>query len=216
MGFIVSEEIFLSDNLYKIFQGGRYEEFLCDLMNESTIIFPNNYLHKEKQSNGECDFIDTQSKKKYDAKLPFNPEIGKAIGGEHDYLKWYKLFLTMEEEFSEIVEKQGISQIKNSRLYNIIYDRLNSTKPDENIILFFPLTIVPDLQDLFMGLISSDVLTIIYDEIKKQCNIEKEIIVIYPDGIGNWVLRRLNNNEREYLKYDKLKKYIDHRSIFRL
>ena len=215
MGFIVSEEIFLSDNLYKIFQGGRYEEFLCDLMNESTIIFPNNYLHKEKQSNGECDFIDTQSKKKYDAKLPFNPEIGKAIGGEHDYLKWYKLFLTMEEEFSEIVEKQGISQIKNSRLYNIIYDRLNSTKPDENIILFFPLTIVPDLQDLFMGLISSDVLTIIYDEIKKQCNLEKEIIVIYPDGIGNWVLRRLNNNEREYLKYDKLKKYIDHRSIFR-
>ena len=121
MGFIVSEEIFLSDNLYKIFQRGRYEEFLCDLMNESTMIFPNNYLHKEKQSNGECDFIDIQSKKKYDAKLPFNHEIGKAIGGEHDYLKWYKLFLTMEEEFSEIVEKQGISQIKNSRLYNHSY-----------------------------------------------------------------------------------------------
>lgn len=206
MGFVIREKAILSDEFYKIFQRSKYEEFLCDLMNLSAIVFPHSYHHIPNQSNGECDFVDLVDHKKYDAKLPFDKKIGEIIGGQRDYFNWYKLFITLEEEFGEFIEKRGTIQIKDLKIYQIILDRINSTKADENVILFFPLPIVLDIQDSF----TSDMLSSIFSELKKQINLGKEIIAVYPDGFGNIVLRRLNDNQREYLKYERLNKYFNY------
>jgi hypothetical protein len=210
MGFVIREKAILSDEFYKIFQRSKYEEFLCDLMNLSTIVFPHSYQHIPNQSNGECDFVDLVDHKKYDAKLPFDKKIGEIIGGQRDYFNWYKLFITLEEEFGEFIEKRGTIQIKDLKIYQIILDRINSTKADENVILFFPLPIVLDIQDSFTSCFMGDMLSSIFSELKKQINLGKEIIAVYPDGFGNIVLRRLNDNQREYLKYERLNKYFNY------
>lgn len=89
-------------------------------------------------------------------------------------------------------------------------DRITSTKADENVILFFPLPIVLDIQDPFTSCFMGDMLSSIFSELKKQINLGKEIIAVYPDGFGNIVLRRLNDNQREYLKYERLNKYFNY------
>ncbi len=75
----------ISNNIIRLFQRHRYEKYLLEIINASTHVFPGNYETQVKQSNGECDSYEINSKEKYDAKLPFLPEQVKLLtsGNEH-------------------------------------------------------------------------------------------------------------------------------------
>lgn len=49
-------------------------------MNASITIFPDNYIHLDNQAHGECDFIDSVTGEKFDAKIPFDKRQGQMIG----------------------------------------------------------------------------------------------------------------------------------------
>lgn len=69
MGIWVYETATIYDSFKTLIKSGNYEKLILDIMNASTKIFPNQYEHVENQSNGECDFIDISTRKKYDVKL---------------------------------------------------------------------------------------------------------------------------------------------------
>ena len=111
MTFGIEEKLFIKNSFKGIIQSGNYEKVILNLMNKSEIIFPNQYIHVESQSKGECDYIDTSTNEKYDAKLPFSNKQGKLIGSrESDYEEWYNLISNIRGEFDSNNEKIDIKR----------------------------------------------------------------------------------------------------------
>lgn len=69
----------ISDEFKEFIQSGNYEVSILKIMNQSRIVFPNSYISNENQSNSECDFVDTITAEKYEAKLPFDKIKGALI-----------------------------------------------------------------------------------------------------------------------------------------
>ena len=94
MGFTIREQAIINDNFKELIRGGNYEKLIERLMNDSQKIFPNKYKHLEKQSKGECDFIDLSTNQKYDAKLLFSEKDGKLVGSRNsDFGEWMQIKL---------------------------------------------------------------------------------------------------------------------------
>ena len=61
-------------------------------MDQSKVVFPNRYERNPIQSAGECDFYDTETCEKYEAKLPFDKREGELICRKDSELKdWLSL-----------------------------------------------------------------------------------------------------------------------------
>ena len=86
MGFTIREQATINDNFKELIRGGNYEKLIEQLMNDSKKLFPNKYKHLEKQSKGECDFIDLSTNQKYDAKLLFSEKDGKLVFSQRKHL----------------------------------------------------------------------------------------------------------------------------------
>ena len=83
----LQQKAVLSDDLKVFIQSGNYEPYILDLMNQSRIIFPSKYERNEVQSEGQCDFFDTETLEKYEAKLPFYKKEGELICRKDSTLK---------------------------------------------------------------------------------------------------------------------------------
>ena len=69
-GITIYAEATFSKDLIQLFRK-EYEKFVLEIMNSSKVVFPGRYKQVFEQSNGECDFIEEKTGKKFDAKLPF-------------------------------------------------------------------------------------------------------------------------------------------------
>ena len=138
----------ICDKFCKLIDKNVYEPMLCKLMNASILVFPGNYIHITEQSAGQCDFVETTTGVKFDAKLPFYSKHGKLIASNNrDFLKWLELMLDEETEFGEDIIATRGKNIGSLELYKIMEERMNSIKEDENAIFFFPYPIVLDFEE---------------------------------------------------------------------
>lgn len=200
----------ISEKLSKLVNKNEYEPRLCKLMNASQRVFPGRYEWIADQPSGECDFVEHETGKKYDAKLPFTSKHGKLIGSRnHDFKKWLELMRNAEAEFGEdIIATRGKS-VTSLELYKIIDERLGSVQDDENVIFFFPYPIVLDGKDMMFFPYVTDFLGAIFNELRKQDKIKgRDIFVIYPACDGDIVLRCLNDDTREYIRFPEFDDFI--------
>ena len=205
-------------NSFKTFlQSGHYEDAILKLMNRSKHVFPYVYSYNENQSNGECDFISTEPDAhnliKYDAKLPFDGKEGKMIcSKKSDFLKWIQFMMDEASEFSScMILNRGMHNVNEITLYKTIEKRLCTIKEDENVVFFFPYPITHDGEGMIFTQRASDILSAIYDELKRNGKVgARTIYVIYPSMDKKMTLRCLNNNMREFLDSPEISQHISY------
>ncbi len=206
-------ELTISSSIRDLIQKGTYEQIICDLMNESKRIFPSKYARVKDQSNGECDFIDIVSKKKYDAKILFsNTQCQLIARGLKQLEDWVR---SVYEEISEVSGKLFDNDriaIKNTILFRELSDRLASVRDDEDAILFIPFPIVPESEKSVFLPFASDILSVTYGSIVAASPGKfegKHTFIIYPSVIDQKVvLRDLTSRRKEYMPIDPLSPYI--------
>lgn len=203
----------ISDEFKDFIQSGNYEIVILNLMNQSQIVFPNRYIRNEIQSNNECDFVDTTTLEKYEAKLPFDKKEGMLICSNKGNLRdWLVYMMDEEAEFGElIIEKRGQHSVTELKLYKTLVKRLKTVQDSENAIFFFPYPITLDMdpkESFSMLQFCSDILDSVFRELKKNGWIGKrQVYAIYPSIDEKMVLRWLNNNKREYISCAETEKY---------
>ena len=200
----------ISECFSKLINKNEYEPRLCELMNQSKEIFPGQYERVVEQSAGQCDFVEVKTGTKFDAKLPFKSKHGELIGSRnHNFRKWIELMHEEEAEFGEEIIGTRGRNTASLELYQIMEERVLSLEKDENAIFFFPYPIVADCQEADFICFASDLLDAIFRELKRSNKIgTRSIYVIYPAFDGTIVLRCLNNNRREYLRYKGFDEFI--------
>lgn len=203
----------ISDKFSKLIKKNYYEPLLCKLLNASSEVFPGNYHLVKDQHSGQCDFVDTQTGEKYDAKLPFRKIHGKLIGSKnHDFKKWIELMLDEETQFGDDIISSRGQNVASLELYKIMAERLETVAEDENAIFFFPYPIVIDGHDSGMISFVSDYLDAIFRTLRKENKVgTRKVFAIYPGYDESIVLRCLNNNTREYFFVPELNEYITYR-----
>ena len=147
-GLAITKAISVSNEFRDLIKNGNYEKYILLILQASQVIFSGKQFHfVDKQSHGECDYID-QNGVKYDAKLIFNKKQGALLGDpKNDLVKWIEEMKNESIEFSRCIEQRDLSLVRSTQLYNIMKNRIESTKEDENPILFIPFQIVDDCED---------------------------------------------------------------------
>ena len=209
---VLQQQAVLTKELKKFIQSGNYENYILELMNQSKVIFPNRYERNPIQSAGECDFYDTETCKKYEAKLPFDKKEGEIIcRKDSELMNWLKFMMDEEAEFGEkIIVNRGKYQASDLQLYKTLEKRLNTVQEDENAVILFPYPITLDLEPVegcfnILGM-TGDILSSIFSQLVRNNIVGKRnVYVIYPSMDEKIVLRCLNTGIRECLVFDKLK-----------
>ena len=194
-----------TENFSSLIKKDIYEQKLCNLMNQSALVFPGQYHKVTEQPHSECDFIEIATGIKFDAKLPFKPKQGKLIGSKNrNFEKWLSLTMQQIYDFGEdIVETRG-KNISSLEIYKIIEKRISTLAEDEHCILFFPYPINFEMENFDFLFFCSDILDAILKELKSQDKIrDRKIYAIYPSLDGYIVLRNINDNQREYIRSDE-------------
>ena len=196
-----------------LLKSSNYESLVGQLMNKSEVVFPHSYVHQEDQSSGQCDYIDSITGEKFDAKLPLSRKDGKQIGSNKGNVgNFSKIMYQEAAEFRFHPEHMAShdSLVKDLSLYKIMKDLIAKTKPDEHVVFFIPYPIVID----FTGFPLSgavDILKAIYRLLNKEFDLgEKQIYAIYVAYDKKVVLRNLGKDKREYIEFDELKRFVDY------
>ena len=196
-----------------LLKSSNYESLVGQLMNKSEVVFPHGYVHQEEQSSGQCDYIDSITGEKFDAKLPLSRKDGKQIGSNKGNVgNFSKIMYQEAAEFRFHPEHMAShdSLVKDLSLYKIMKDLIAKTKPDEHVVFFIPYPIVID----FTGFPLSgavDILKAIYRLLNKEFDFgEKQICAIYVAYDKKVVLRNLGKDKREYIEFDELKRFVDY------
>lgn len=204
----------LADNILELLQSGKYERYVCDLMNLSKEVFPCTYHRVEVQSNGESDFADTCGRK-YDAKLPFTTEQMKLLtsGKGHGPLvsEWIQKLQEEMAEYDLPSLRNESLDVTETKLYKIMKERIEKDKADENIIFFFPFPLALSVRGSFALQGACDLFGLIYEKLEGEDKIDllgRSIYLIYPSNEENcFEIRNLGVNSREWVEYDELEKY---------
>lgn len=203
----------ISIQFRNLLKSSKYEAIVGELMNKSKVVFPHSYIHQQNQSSGQCDFIDSFTDEKFDAKLPLSPKDGKQIGSNKGNVGNFSKIMYMEAaQFTIQPGNTGSHEalVKGLSLYAIMRDLIAKTNPDEHVIFFIPYPIVFDFTDYpLSGIV--DILKAIYRVLSKEFDFsEKEIYAIYVAHDKKVVLRNLGKDKREYLEFDELSSFVDY------
>lgn len=205
----------VSKSIRELIQAKKCESIILQIMNDSQIVFPSKYDHVESQAHGECDFIDRDSKEKYDVKLLFSNEQCQYLAkGDLCLQQWIESLIGEIYESSRAMCHQSEYDITDTSLYKEMYSRLKSIAEDEYAILFIPFPIL--LYDIgyvsVCGQFATDIITFTYNHIQLSNNPPKlkGTYVIYPIlQDQKLVLRKLNSGKKEYLLNDYFQNYIN-------
>lgn len=217
---IIKHVFEISNDLLALFNKNNYEAYVLDIMNLSKVIFPNEYSIVKDQSAGQCDFIDTSTDEKFDAKLPFHPNQIEMLtnGKKHkpEIENWIKELHKEVAEFNPLSVRYNPEYIENLKLYSIMLKQINRDKNDENIVFFLPYPISLSFKDSIFLQFASDYISSIFEKLKEKIDlINRNIYVVYPSSEKNrYVLRSTNDiYSKEYIDYDKIEKYFSHEVV---
>ena len=207
-GISMSAQAEFSHDFIKLFQK-EYEKYVLEIMNLSKTVFPGTYKYIEKQSHGECDYIEIESGEKYDAKLPFTSEQIELLtdGKKHSpkILEWVE---TLKKEAAEFNSVTALN-ITETKLYNIMKKQIEADKKDESIIFFFPFPITKSIRGSIFLQFTTDFLKSIYDGLITDIDLaERSIYAIYPALEKNFfTVRDLSVYSKEFVEYENLGRY---------
>ena len=207
---VITKAISVSNEFRDLIKNGNYEKYVLLIIQASQEVFFGKQFHfVEKQSNGECDYID-QYGVKYDTKLVFNKKQGALLGDpKNEPDKWVEAMINESFEFSHCIEKRDLSLVRSTQLYGIMKDRIESTKEDENPILFIPFQLVDDCEDCFYLQMATDFLQAVYDRLVEDGIVKKRIVYfIYPSLEPEVYVLRDANRKREYIKCAELSQFV--------
>ena len=199
----------IHNDIKELIKSGNYEKIILDLMNSSKTIFPNAYIHLDNQAHGECDFVDSITGEKFDAKIPINQKQGKIIGSRNGDIRALTTELHNEAlEFQSCFLDEQKKPINELKLFKKMEYNISKTKTDENIIFFIPYPIVLDFEDFpLIGI--QDLLKKIYYEMALTFDLSKKhLYAIYISFDKKMVLRDLETDKREYLDFPDMQCYV--------
>ena len=210
MNFTMETIVTISDKIKHFIQSGNYEQFILELLNQSTKLFPGSYEYIYNQSNNQCDFIDIKTEEKYEAKLLITSEQGRLVGSRNsDYLRWICTMLEEVEEFDKYIKDKGRYKIEDFQLYKLMHNKLLNIKCDENAILFIPFIISREPANSIYFQFATDILSVIFNKLKENEVVgSRKVYAIYPCIDGGVLVRHLGSCVREHIKNDKLQEYI--------
>lgn len=114
----------IKENYKELLDKSIYELLLCEIMNESKIVFPDKYKQILEQSNGESDFV-SDNGEFLDAKLLFYSQQALNIK-KHDIDNFMKSIQTEQNEvYDTIVQEKNVS---DNLLFVEIKERLEKMK----------------------------------------------------------------------------------------
>ena len=171
---------------------------------------PNVFI--QSRGNGECDFEETKTHKKFDAKFLLSTEQGREIGSRNGNIVKFPYEMYNEaSEYSQCIPEHGEKKVYELELYRIM-ERLilkNTTK-GENLIFFIPYPIVCDFEKFPLAG-AKDVLKAIYlmleENHRDKCE-SIELYVVYVSFDNKAVLRNLKTDRREYFDCPKINEYV--------
>lgn len=205
----------ISPKFRDIVKRQRYEKEVLSIIQRSAVLFKGRcFSYVEKQSNGECDFIDN-SNRKYDVKLLIDTQQGTLIGEKkNDLLDWIRTMIDECCEYSQIVLLRDKSAVQGTKLYNVMQQRIQSVKNDENAILFCPYPIVEDIRGAIFVQFNTDFLQAVYDLLRDKGYVCcQSVYFLYPSMEESvYVLRNAETRVREYLDAPELSEYIKYTS----
>lgn len=217
---IIKHAFSVSNNFIELFNKKNYETFVLALMNLSKTVFPNIYAMVSDQSAGQCDYIDTTTNAKYDAKLPFQQQqvylLRKRREHAPEILEWIKEMHDEAAEFDPFSLRDNPRYTESTKLYKIMRDQIVRDKKDENIVFFLPYPISLAFKDSVYLQFATDYISMIFDRLKAEIDLkDRSIYVIYPSSEKNQFVLRCSNNcyYREYVYYDKMEKYFSYEVV---
>ena len=204
----------IAPNIRQLIQAKSYEQIICNLMNDSCVIFPNRYKQVTEQAHNECDFVDITNNQKFEAKLLFSEQQCYLLAqGSQYFIKWLISICQEIDEVSQEVMKKNFTGIRHTSLFDEMRNRLDKVSNDEAAILFIPFPIVPESQKSIYLQFASDIISITYNAILKddpEKFTKKGAYIIYPSVIDQKVvLRDLNTYKKEYLPIEYFSPYIE-------
>ena len=217
---ILRHNIIISDNLIKLFNKKIYERHILNIMNLSTLIFPDHYQSIDAQAHGECDYIDISNTTKYDAKLPFLPKQVELLtsGRQHapQILEWIKEMHDEAADYNPIETRSNPKyNVLDTKLGKIMKNAIQNDNIDENIIFFIPYPITLSVEDSIFLQFAGDYLNAIFDELSKEFDFEsRSIFVIYPSSRkNNFAIRNLKYHHTEFIDYGEMEQYFSYEII---
>ena len=185
-------------------RGNKYEDYVLEIINQSSIIFPHKYKKVGKQNNGEPDYIDELNGDKFDAKLVISENQCRALCGNDNCKPFFDEISLQNNDFYDYVvnnQKCGLS------IEKILVKQLEKeSTQNKNIIFFFTFPIGCDFAQSKTSFIFSNYLTILFSKIKNLSN-GRRIFGICPTYDGFYEIRELGINNPEYIRYFGLDRF---------
>lgn len=217
---VIKHAFSVSNDFIELFNKKNYESFVLDLMNLSKTIFPNSYSMVEDQSAGQCDYTDTVTNAKFDAKLPFLQEQVYLLRNRREHApeikKWIEEMRDEAAQFDPFSLRDNPHHTENTKLYKIMRDQILRDKADENIVFFLPYPISLAFKDSVYLQIASDYISLIFETLKTEIDLKDRCIyTIYPSSEKNQFVLRYSSNSyyKEYVDYDKMEKFFSYEAV---
>lgn len=216
MEVVLTTEISFSNQFRDLFKRQCYEKYVFDILNKSNKLFyDKQFVKSSSEANGECDFTDKNGLK-YDVKLLINTQQGELIGQKKNELElWINEMRKESSEFSDCIRQGGLTNIRNTKLYGIMYSVMGKFAPDENAILFCPFPLVNEIEGSVFLQFATDYLQAVYNQLKKENVVgTRETYFIYPSMQKNiFVLRNADSRAREYIDASELEEYFSFNTL---
>ncbi len=203
---IKTEGVFYVSNDFKkiLTRGSKYEDYVLEIMNQSSRVFPNTYKKVEEQSNKEPDFIDITNGEPFDAKLVVAESQCKALCGNNDVPSFFKEVISQNNDIYDSIVNEDNRELN---LEKILTKQLtkDSTK-NKNIIFLFTFPIGANFATSITSVIFPSYLTILFSKIKNLTN-GRKVYGICPTCDGYYEIRGIDDEYSEFIAYHNLDKY---------
>ena len=174
----------------------------------------------EDQSAGQCDYTDTVTNAKFDAKLPLQQEQVYLLRNRREHApeitKWIEEMRNEAAQFDPFSLRDNPHHTENTKLYKIMRDQFLRDKADENIVFFLPYPVSLAFKDSVCLQIASDYISMIFDQLKTEIDLnDRCIYIIYPSSEKNQFVLRYSSNSyyKEYVDYDKMEKFFSYEVV---
>lgn len=189
-----------------------YEPIILEIMNQSTIVFPEKYEQIKEQSNNESDFI-SNSNDMFDAKILFYKKQCEALAVNKDNLTSFMNGIKNETcDISNAIENGDIKAVRECIFYKEMKKEIEKAKDGENIILFLPYAFSLEFKDSITASFTSDIFSYIYRVLKKdypELYRNNCIYMIYINFLNEIIIKNLSKNIIEFLELNVFNNYID-------
>lgn len=200
-----------TDDCGKFIDARFYEPLILELMNRSKLFFSKPVKHNENQAHSESDFEDSIGRK-YESKLIINQSQGQKLGRKinKDIEGFFNEVIKELTEFGNSMKKDGFVDIESTKLYSIIKERLEHIKPDENIILFIPFPLFPEIEGCFFWGQFTDCAQAVYNKLAENSLIgNREFFYIYPIQDGEkYIIRNPRTRQKDYIAMPEYTDYL--------